>query len=217
MVWFLVAILAGYGLYLYGKSRESEKQRVEIGERVDYFGEKNQKQIDLINDYFKRMNDLHKLTLDMIILQIVQKLADEDRDRWDRIIESSKSKATQERDEFEEWISETKDVVIQKLSKMRTLLTSCNNTYLELFNIYHKALSKLSTDNSMQKLEFFLDDLLDSSIYYEAYFSDVSGKSKLSMRKISSKNIAGITKRTEELLAKLADILKESKARYFGW
>lgn len=178
-------------------------------ERLVYFDKKYQRQLANVNTSFDRIQELTKLTFDLLNIHLIKLLMEENPKRYDAI--AAKHKAGKlKTDEYAEWIDESNKPKITKLRNSKKILAECNSIFSQIFQLWEKAINKHIKNNTEQELEFYLDDLQGACIYFDAFHSAISKEKIL----VDNKSLE-LKKMLEHLYKQLNEILGDSQKRFF--
>jgi hypothetical protein len=205
----VIAIIGGFMYWFFQNKTKVENQNAELKERSDYFDEKFRADYNRINNFFNRIEKLHEMLNDLIMLNIITILAQEDEEKWDRLGRRMKKGDKQAEEEINKWFETTDNKKAKDFHIAKTFLNECYSLYIEMFQLWPKISTKYINSNS-EYLQRTLDDIFDASIYFDTAFSHVSEK-KLT----ENKDTEGLVKGLSELHKKLKEILTEIKERYF--
>lgn len=89
-------------------------------------------------------------------------------------------------------------------------MSECSSVFVDIFQLWEKAINKHVKSHTEQGLEFYLDDMQDACIYFDSFHSGLS-KDKI----IEEDKSVELFKRLEDLNQKLGSIFENSQKRFF--
>ena len=210
MLSIILIILFGIGIYWFIKNKSLNAQnKHDFKERSDYFDEKFRDDYNRISIFLNRIEKLHEMLNDLIMLKIVSIIAKEDKEKWNDIRKRSSKGDKKADEEMDEWFNTTDNTEAKELHRAKNILTNSHSIYLELFQYWPKIATKYLNSNTGY-LQKTLDDIFDASVYFDSTYSEIS-KKKLTKKN----NPRDLIDKLSKLETNLKEILMVVKERYF--
>lgn len=201
---FLVA-LAILG-YLYLKNR-AKKQRV--SERSEHLISKFQKEIGTNKRYSERVRELSKLVSDLIMLNLIKRLADSDMKRWE-LIQGENYKGE---DTLDKWAEESQDDLVIEARQIKNLHSEVLKKLDRVEALYNEQLEDSLEKGSKEDLDDCLFNLLGTYISAEAFYVDVNKSKSINKDKL---DVQQFTSQVAVLSDKLDEIINSLNDKKFG-
>jgi len=169
---FLIIAVIIYFLFFYKKETIDR-------ERLEYFDKKYEQDYQLIGYYFDRSSKLFDLFIDLIFLHTINLLIDEDKDKYEKLATKINDGDRDAQEELNEWVKHVNNKKIQKLNKIKEISDKTYNLYIELFEVWEKAVIKAGKEKKEAYLQNLLNEMLDVSILYDEFNKKVSKEKML--------------------------------------
>lgn len=203
---FIILSIIGIAyMFFFNKKQKDE----ESAEKLAYFNEKFEKDYETINSYHTRLIELTKLLIDLFMATTIKLLIVENGEKWEKITKRMNEGDGKAEEELDKWTMSAKNKKITELYSLKLYLHSFIGKYDELFNYWPKILKKF-TNGKTNLLQRTLNDILEASMYFDHFHSQVGKKGYM-----KDMNIAGLQTEMEKLDLGLSRVLSACKERYF--
>jgi len=199
---FLIIAVIIYFLFFYKKETIDR-------ERLEYFDKKYEQDYQLIGYYFDRSSKLFDLFIDLIFLHTINLLIDEDKDKYEKLATKINDGDRDAQEELNEWVKHVNNKKIQKLNKIKEISDKTYNLYIELFEVWEKAVIKAGKEKKEAYLQNLLNEMLDVSILYDEFNKKVS---KEKMLEKSEKSPEKLLKEIQSINKKFNTALMNNKS-----